>query len=254
MEIIQKTLRAVRLGEPQTVHHLTLFPLIGDVRRERDYLTLEEAIEARVAKITEISEGGSVPELLFLNEGDRPVLLVDGAALEGAKQNRILNLTIVVPPRSKTVIPVSCVEAGRWARHSAEFSPSDHYMYAAARAMKTAQVSDSLRTSRRRYSNQGAVWGDIAEKMVRMGSSSPSSAMTDMFAEHKRKLDDFAEAFEAVDGQVGVVVGLGDKISGVDLFDTAPTLRRYLGKLVRSYGMDALEAGENGDDLSREAA
>ena len=39
---------------------------------------------------------GSVPELRFVNECGAPVLLLDGEELVGAKQNRIINLTILV--------------------------------------------------------------------------------------------------------------------------------------------------------------
>jgi hypothetical protein len=40
--------------------------------------------------------------------------LLDGEELIGAKQNRALNLTILAPAKQVIVIPVSCVEAGRW--------------------------------------------------------------------------------------------------------------------------------------------
>jgi hypothetical protein len=48
-----------------------------------------------------VSEGGSVPHLLFINDAMRPVLLLDGEELVGAKQNRVLNLTVLAaaPPR-----------------------------------------------------------------------------------------------------------------------------------------------------------
>ena len=39
-------------------------------------------------RITEISEGGSVPDLRVAKVGDLPLLLLDGQQLVGAKQNR----------------------------------------------------------------------------------------------------------------------------------------------------------------------
>ena len=55
------------------------------------YVTLDEALVSGTVRVSEVSDGGSVPELLFGNLGKRPVLLVDGEELVGAKQSRTLN-------------------------------------------------------------------------------------------------------------------------------------------------------------------
>ena len=67
---------------------------------------------------------GSVPELLVENMGDIRVLFIEGEELVGAKQNRILNTSILVAAKSKTKIPVSCVEQGRWGYKSKFFGSS----------------------------------------------------------------------------------------------------------------------------------
>ena len=43
----------------------------------------------------EVSKEGDVPNLPFENHGNSKVLLVDGDELVGAKQNRIINLSIL---------------------------------------------------------------------------------------------------------------------------------------------------------------
>ena len=83
-----------------------------------DYVTLDEALP-RGLRITEVDEAGSVPELVVENPLDERVLLYDGEELVGAKQNRILNVSVLVEAKSKLTIPVSCVEQGRWSRTSA---------------------------------------------------------------------------------------------------------------------------------------
>ena len=50
----------------------------------------------------------------MVNRGPKPTLIIDGEELVGAKQNRVVNLTILVAAESELIIPVSCVEAGRW--------------------------------------------------------------------------------------------------------------------------------------------
>src|ERR1035441_6263458 len=62
----------------------------------------------------------------------------------GSKQNRALNLTILVPAKQVIVIPVSCVEPGRWHAESDTFQPTEHVMYSRARSAKGAQVSLSM--------------------------------------------------------------------------------------------------------------
>jgi hypothetical protein len=119
------------LGEPQSHHNLTLVPLLGDGVGEPGYRLLDEALAEGCARVTEVSEAGRVPELRFINGGARPVLLRDGEELLGAKQNRILNLTVLAPDHQAIVIPVSCVEAGRWQAQSADFG-------SAGRAQKDA--------------------------------------------------------------------------------------------------------------------
>ncbi len=98
-----------QVGEP--VEHrgivvVPLFPLQDPVAR---YATLDDAL-ARGFEITETGPAGTVPELAVSNPLDDAVLLYDGEELVGAKQNRILDVSVLVAARSKLAIPVSCVE------------------------------------------------------------------------------------------------------------------------------------------------
>ena len=125
MNAVVECLKTVRLGVPQAHLNLTVFPLLRDGAGEPGYLLLDEAVQRGLARVTEVSAMGSVPELKLVNEADQPVLLLDGEELIGAKQNRILNVTVLAGAHTAIVIPVSCVEAGRWHHQSAEFAPSD---------------------------------------------------------------------------------------------------------------------------------
>ena len=103
------------IGLPQTRGGLTVFPIcLRTPLPASDYALLDEALADGSATVTEVSDSGSVPELLLRNGGGKPVLLLDGEELVGAKQNRVLNLTILAPAGKDLRIPVSCVEAGRW--------------------------------------------------------------------------------------------------------------------------------------------
>ncbi len=88
--------------------------------------------------VTEVSQSGSVPELKVVNKADVPVLLLDGEELAGAKQNRVLNTTILLMEHSETIIPVSCTEHGRWDYATPSFSESGNVMAHQLRARKAS--------------------------------------------------------------------------------------------------------------------
>jgi len=97
MSVVAERLSQINLSESQVHDNLALFPLISEGNVEPHYLLLDEALEGGCARVTEVSDSGSVPELKFVNDCDQPVLLLDGEELMGAKQNRILNLTVLAP-------------------------------------------------------------------------------------------------------------------------------------------------------------
>ena len=143
VEILAETLGSILAGKPQHHGGFTVIPILAPMQTEPEWLTLAEAGDR--VRITEISEGGSVPNLKVANLGDLPLLLLDGEQLVGAKQNRILNMTVLVAGSSEVTIPVSCVERGRWGYRARDSAPSDFSLYAGLRAKKSAWVSRSLR-------------------------------------------------------------------------------------------------------------
>src|SRR5215470_15453573 len=111
---IAAALTQVTIGQPQNVGRLTVFPFLGSSEDPPPYLLLDEALANGVAKVTETSTSGSVPELRFENRSDQSILIVDGEALIGAKQNRIVNISILVPAQS--VIPIGPAPGWRCSR------------------------------------------------------------------------------------------------------------------------------------------
>jgi hypothetical protein len=240
------------VGTPILVRNLTVLPLLAKESKPANYTLLDDALTAKTAGITEISEGGSVPVLKFENLGDKPVLLVDGEELVGARQNRVLNLSILAPAHSSIEIPVSCVEAGRWAYgHARRFSASGSVMFARARSDKLDSVSRSRRQDRSAMprSDQGKVWDRIAEKSHRMGVHSASGSMDDVFRSTADDLGQILEQAKPIPGQIGAIFAIDGKVVGLDLFDSAETYARFAPKLLRSYGLDAIDTGAPTPDV-----
>ena len=214
------------------------------------YPLLEEALRRELVTIREVSEGGSVPELAVENRADRPVLIVDGEELVGAKQNRVANLTMLIPAKGTTTIPVSCVEAGRWSYSKRAFGVTDRVQNARGRAEKLGSVRQSIRSSGSRRSDQGQVWDSIAEEAAALHAESPTSAMSEMFERHRETLEDYVGVVTAAPDQVGAVFIAGGRRCGLDLFDQPATLAAFLPKLVRSYAIDVLGRRGRQDDGS----
>ncbi|NCA72533.1 MAG: VWA domain-containing protein, partial [Sphingobacteriia bacterium] len=253
MSVIAECLSRVTIGSPMQHGQLTLFPLLADGLAEPGYRLLDAALADGTARVTEVSASGSVPELCFVNEGDRPVLLLDGEELIGAKQNRILNLTILAPAHKTITIPVSCVEQGRWHAQSTAFASARRAHFASGRARKAADVSSSLRRSGSRESNQGEVWRDIAEKSRRFGVASATGAAADIYASRRASLDAYRNAFTPQPSQCGALFAVNGRLVGLDLFDSPVTLAAALGTLVESYALDALDAVD-ARDIGTDAA
>jgi hypothetical protein len=240
---LREEFSGIDIGPLSHFRNLTLFPLIRRHHIEKpDYLLLEDAIARRLGRVTEIHEGGSVPELRFENSSELPVLLLDGEELIGAKQNRVLNLTILAPAKQTTVIPVSCVEAGRWSMSNAAFRSSDNVMYSRARARKVSDVTLAMRANESRRSDQSAVWDEIAAKMERLDAASPTRAMSALYERQATSVEEYVRAFQPQQGQAGVAFAINGSVFGLDLFDNEEVLRRFFAKLVRSFVLDAIDA------------
>ena len=162
---LEQAMTGIKVGDPTVYGGLAVFPLIGANAGNRDYLTLTEAFSEKGVEISEVSEGGSVPQLRFKNRLDKDIFAADGEALLGAKQNRVLNVSIYVKAGDEVVIPVSCVEQGRWSYQRRNFEASEHSEFVSSRAAKMGSVAASLKRSGwDRHSDQGAVWEQMSAK------------------------------------------------------------------------------------------
>jgi hypothetical protein len=237
------TLPEIQVGDPIRHKALAVFPLFSPSGGDVEYLLSDEAIAAGALRVEEISEGGSVPNLLVTNQGGSRVLFLEGEELRGAKPNRVLNTSVLIAAHSTTKIPVSCVEQGRWRYRSRQFAAGDSHSSSKLRHHLKHSVSESLKTGRGHTSDQTAVWQEVSRQMTSLGSLSDTGAMSDTFDSYREHLDEFREQLKYVDGATGVAVALGKQVVALDLFDKTSTCRKVWDRLLTGVVMDALEAG-----------
>lgn len=246
--IIANYLSELKLGELQAFKNMALVPLFVSRNGGPEYRLLKEALDEESITIHEVDQSGSVPELKVTNTSRRPVLLLDGEELMGAKQNRVLNTSILLKERSETVIPVSCTEQGRWRYTSATFSDSDVIMSHRSRATKTLTVTDSLRGGRGYQSDQLRVWSSINSLHTTSGTTSLTLAMRDVYTAKTEELEPFSGAFKCIPHQRGSLVFINGQPAGLDVISREAAYAALHPKLVRSYAIDALVQSEDGFD------
>jgi hypothetical protein len=235
------TLPEVRVGDPIRHEALTVFPLFSTAEGSVEYLLSDEAIAAGTLTVEEVGEAGSVPQLLVSNDGGSRVLFLEGEELRGAKQNRVLNTSVLVAARSKTPIPVSCVEQGRWRYRTKHFFSGDSHSSSKLRRYLKESVTQSLKAGHGHSSDQGAVWKEVGRQMAALGSVSPTAAMADTYEGYRHRLDEFRGRLGYVEGACGVAVAVGPKVVAVDVFDRPSTCRKVWDRLLTGVVMDALE-------------
>lgn len=236
------TLPEVRIADRICHGALAVFPLFTESKTSVDYLLSDEAISAGSVTVEEISESGSVPTLLVDNRADSAVLFLEGEELRGAKQNRVLNISLLVAPKNRTAIPVSCVEHGRW-RHLSKHFASGSYSSSKLRHILKKTVSRSAREGHGHTSDQGEVWKEVSRQMGSLGSHSPTGAMADTYDAFQGRLAEFREKLKYVEGASGLAVAVGSKVVSVDLFDKASTCQKVWNRLLEGVVLDALEEG-----------
>ena len=237
------TLPDVRVGDPVRHESLAVFPLFSAPVGDVDYLLSDEAIRAGSVTVEEVSEGGSVPNLLVTNQGDSRVLFLEGEELRGAKQNRVLNTSVLVAAHSKTPIPVSCVEQGRWRYRTMHFDSGGSHSSSKLRHILKKSAYQSMKSGHGYTSDQMQVWGEVSRQMDSLGSSSETSAMADTYETYRGRLEEFREGLKYVEGATGLAVAVGTKVVALDLFDKPSTCAKVWDRLLSGVVMDALEAG-----------
>jgi hypothetical protein len=243
---IQEFFSGIKVGARQTHKNMTLYCLLSATEAHEDFLTLDEALDSDALIISEVSEGGSVPELKVVNKSSRKVLLLDGEELVGAKQNRVLNVTVLVAPESETKIPVSCVEQGRWSYRGKHFWSASNAMSANLRKLKSQAVTTSLRHGDNFRADQGMVWEGIESQFGRLAAApSPTMSMADLYERVADSSDEYLKAFYPVDQQLGMAVLIDGQIAGLEFLARFDAFKKTHSKLVNSYVLDALETKES---------
>ena len=247
----------LRVGEPLNCEALTVFPLFSArslfSNPAVDYLLHDEAMDRGAVAVTEVSEDGSIPELLVDNTGETPVLMLDGTELRGGKQTRVLNTTVLMGGRSRTRIPVSCVEQGRWKQLSRKFHYGSHSSPSLRRVIKEGLISGGGRPGRRR-SDQIAVWMEVRRKHRTLGVSSETADMSEALESRREQVERMKTRFCYPEGANGIAVAMGGAVIAIDILDKPATLEKIWSRVQEGLLLDLLEMPNQGHQASADVS
>src|SRR5664279_4535797 len=167
---------------PVTKGNLSIFPVVGgEDANTAHLLTLDEGVRSGLVVVAEAGSlqglirpgtfiprapGAEVNRLVLVNNSDRPLLLLAGEVVTGGKQDRVIGVDRIVPPKSGPIdLSVFCVEPGRWV------ASSDHFG-----SMKSQMAQPSVRTPAMAARDQAQVWNNVAEARAGMAAAAPPAA------------------------------------------------------------------------------
>lgn len=280
-----------RLLEPVTYENISLFPVVASSSLDTsDFVTLDEGLSTgdvvvreqggeRLARsrdgrmIPDYSRGASVNQLVLINRGKRPVLLLAGELVSGGKQDRIIGKDRIVPVGAEPLpLDVFCVEHGRWSsganfsaaktivhpsvREQAAVEQDQSRVWGAVRGGSTAAASPAAPAPRLSRSELSATIASDAptESYSAIYKSREVGVSVDNFVDELQRR--FAKETSGLKGErvVGVIVAYGGEVAWSDIFASPDLFQQYWHKLLRSYAVEALARPTVREAASRDDA
>ncbi len=215
--------------EPQVHENMVILPIKSKISYNLDILTLKKGLELGLVEVKEC-EKSTVNTITVKNNAVTPLILIDGEEILGANQNRIVNNTLLIAPKTTQPISVSCTEHGRW-NYKSEFKQSEYIANFNTRRAKEF-------ATRSHGNSQQAIWNSIKSLEVENSYKSPTSAMSESYENLKIDHNEFLKAFKIVEGQCGVLVIQNGEIKGFEMFYNHQIYKEYHEKILRSYLID----------------
>ena len=267
-----------RLLEPVSYENLTVFPVVAAAGYDTSaFLTLQDGLANGEVTVREQGEeamyrnrdgarpvvqnygGASVNQLVLVNHGKRPLLLLAGELVSGGKQDRIIAKDRIVPPFAEPLpLDVFCVEHGRWSS-GANFSSAETIVHPSVRERAAvskqqsevwAAVTAGSTASRNAEAPPPMVSAETITETVQVeaptqsyskiyGSRRVGSSVEKLVSEIQRKFQKEASGSKG-ERVVGVVVAYGSEVAWSDIFASDALFASYWNKLLRSYAVEAV--------------
>lgn len=242
MQIFKDIFKDISFQEIININNLKIIPIqINGLSHDERIIPFDNLFDKGLAKAEEVSADGVVSKIKIINESDNLLFISDGEAIVGAKQNRIAERSVIIKDQSDTVVPVYCVERGRWGyrhRDGPRFSKSEFSLSPRTRDKK----AEFLKSSRNR-DTQSMVWQDIDEFSEKVNYSSETSDLGDIL--NSRNDENLFKKVEKVNSNGYIVLGTGRPF--IEVFSHNEICKKHLNKSIRIWAADENNVAETYD-------
>ena len=272
-----------RVGPSASVDGAVIYAVLAPgAASETEFLTLDEAMAAKVCTVREVGarvetqpaacEGeasaqqdnsndevsGDVNSLLISNTGSKSIFCMAGDLVLGGKQDRILAESLVVAPQTKDMkIPVFCVEHGRWTTQAKDGAEAGNGYF--TNTKDCGQVDLNVKKAAMEGREQGKVWEEVARNNDKLGvqGKAESGTFRSTFDDEgvNQKIEKNFLAAQKLLGRdvVGFAVMVKGELVAMDLFESSGLCQKLSDKLLRSYVITGIGGGyESNDTLDKQ--
>lgn len=224
----------VVLAPKQQLGRLEISPLLLRGDPGEPFFLLHEAMASGTLEVTERGQG-NVNEVVAHNRGDRPILILEGESIQGAKQNRMITKDVLIAAGSSVAVIVGCVEQGRWDRSNSAFRSSPMPVEPGLRlAMKLGAASGAK-------VDQARLWRAVSGKLAGAAVESSSRNYHDFMHKFGQAAEQGARALKPVEGQVGILATEDGRLVGMDLLGHPRNWGALSHRLASSYVLGSLD-------------
>ncbi len=280
-----------RVLEPVTYENLSVFPVVTAKGADTSgFVTLDEALASGDAMVSErgsdiirrtrdgrpmpTQEGGaSVNQLVLINRGSKPLMLLAGELISGGKQDRVIAKDRIVASGAEPLpLDVFCVEHGRWSS-GAQFASAKIMVHPSVREkaavdQKQSEVWAAVQSGTTARSTGGAGAPAAAPRLsmdtinATVATEAPTQSYKGIYQSQRvgASVENFTEelqrrfkrATEGLKGEhvVGIIVAYGGEVAWADAFASPRLFEGYWPKLVRSYVVEALARPQTREQAS----
>jgi ARG and Rhodanese-Phosphatase-superfamily-associated Protein domain len=243
LNILNDFIQSIEVVDRQAFKNLSLCFVRNKEKQDVQIRNYAEALQDKSLVVTEVDEGGNVPELRFINKGDMPIFVPEGTIIMGLKQSRTIRVSFVINQRQEIIAPVHCVEQSRWAFNSKVGNKSPFHLYSRLRASNLRHTRDSLRAGEGFHSkhSQGDTWQNIRATMQRMNVESETGFAGDIYESNKESIDGYLKAFRVPETANGFLTIIDNHMVAMDVFATQALFQGNFQSLLSGTVLDAID-------------